>query len=338
MKILAIESSCDETAAAVVENGRKVLSSVVFSQIEVHKEYGGVVPEIASRYHIEKISQIVEEALAGAECTMEDIDAVAATTAPGLIGALLVGLNFAKGLAYRHHKPFIPVHHLRGHIASNYLAHTDCKPPFLSLVVSGGHSHIVAVDDYTVFRVIGKTRDDAAGEAFDKGARVLGLPYPGGVHLDKLSQSGDPTAIEFPKVHFADAPFDFSFSGVKTSIVNYVHRCRMKGEEFNSADVAAGYMQAITDILCENFEKAAKEYGYKTLVLAGGVSANSMLRSKVEAMAERNGFELFIPPLSLCGDNAAMIGAQAYYEACAEHFGQLSQNAKPSMSIDLGFM
>ena len=338
MKILAIESSCDETAAAVVENGRKVLSSVVFSQIEVHKEYGGVVPEIASRYHIEKISSVVEEALLKAECSAEDIGAVAATAAPGLIGALLVGLNFAKGLAYRHNKPFIPVHHLRGHIASNYLAHADCEPPFLALVVSGGHSHIVSVDDYTKFRVLGKTRDDAAGEAFDKGARVLGLPYPGGVHLDKLAQSGDPKSIEFPKVRFPDSPYDFSFSGVKTSIVNYVHRCKMKGEEFSSADVAAGYMQAITDILYENFEKAAIEFGYKTLVLAGGVSANSMLRGKVEKMAERNGLGLFIPPLSLCGDNAAMIGAQAYYEAKAKHLGSLSQNAKPSMSIDLDFM
>lgn len=338
MKILAIESSCDETAAAVVENGRTTLSSVVFSQIEIHKEYGGVVPEIASRYHIEKISQIVAKALEDAGCTIEDIDAVAATTAPGLIGALLVGLNFAKGLAYRHHKPFIPVHHLRGHIAANYLAHAECKPPFLALVVSGGHSHIVAVDDYTEFRVIGKTRDDAAGEAFDKGARVLGLSYPGGVHLDKLAQSGDPKAIEFPKVHFADAPFDFSFSGVKTSIVNFCHKCEMKGEEYNAADVAAGYMEAITDVLCENFEKAAKEYGYKQLVLAGGVSANSMLRAKVEKMAKSNGCKLFIPPLSLCGDNAAMIGAQAYFEAQKENFGDLSCNAKPSMSIDSKFM
>ena len=338
MKILAIESSCDETAAAVVENGRKMLSNVVFSQIEVHKEYGGVVPEIASRYHIEKISGVVDEALLKAGCTMEDIDAVAATAAPGLIGALLVGLNFAKGLAYKHNKHFIPVHHLRGHIASNYLAHAGCEPAFLALVVSGGHSHIVAVDDYTEFRVLGKTRDDAAGEAFDKGARVLGLPYPGGVHLDKLAQSGDINAIEFPKVRFSDAPFDFSFSGVKTCIVNYVHKCNMKGETFSSADVAAGYMHAITDILCEKFEKAAKEFDFNKLVLAGGVSANSMLRSKVESMAEKNGFSLFIPPLSLCGDNAAMIGAQAYYEALSKHYGTLSQNAHPSMSIDLNFM
>ncbi len=338
MKILAIETSCDETAAAVVEDGRKALSSVVFSQIEIHKEYGGVVPEIASRYHIEKISGIVEEALKNADCTMDDIDAVAATAAPGLIGALLVGLNYAKGLAYRYHKPFIPVHHLRGHIAANYLEHAACKPPFLALVVSGGHSHIIAVDDYTEFRVIGKTRDDAAGEAFDKGARVLGLSYPGGVQLDRLAQNGDPKSIEFPKVRFADAPFDFSFSGVKTSIVNYCHKCDMKGEEYNKADVAAGYMNAITDILCENFEKAICRFGYKRAVLAGGVSANSMLRKKVQNMARRLGCELFIPPLSLCGDNAAMIGAQAYYEAQKDHFGNLNENAKPSMSIDLNFM
>lgn len=338
MKILAIESSCDETAAAVVQDGRKTLSSVVFSQIEVHKVYGGVVPEIASRYHIEKISQIVDEALEKASCTMDEIDAVAATAAPGLIGALLVGLNFAKALAYRHHKPFIPVHHLRGHIAANYLAHAQCKPPFLALVVSGGHSHIVAALDYTEFEVIGKTRDDAAGEAFDKGARVLGLPYPGGVHLDKLAAEGDPNAISFPKVRFSDAPYDFSFSGVKTSIVNFVHRAQMKGEDFSPADVAAGYMNAITDVLCENYEKAAKELGFKRLVLAGGVSANSMLRKKIADMAEKNGFELFAPPLSLCGDNAAMIGAQAYYEAYAEHFGDLSQNARPSMPINDEFM
>ncbi len=338
MKILAIESSCDDTAAAVVEDGRKILSNVVFSQIEIHKEYGGVVPEIASRYHIEKVSEIVETALKNADCTMDDIDAVAATAAPGLIGALLVGLNYAKGLAYRYHKPFIPVHHLRGHIAANYLEYPDCKPSFLALVVSGGHSHIIAVDDYTEFRVIGKTRDDAAGEAFDKGARVLGLSYPGGVQLDRLSQSGDPKAIEFPKVRFADAPFDFSFSGVKTSIVNYCHKCDMKGEEYNKADVAAGYMNAITDILCENFEKAIREFGYRRAVLAGGVSANSMLRNKVEAMAKRLKCELFVPPLSLCGDNAAMIGAQAYFEAQKGHFGNLNENAKPSMSIEMNFM
>lgn len=338
MKILSIESSCDETAAAVVEDGRKVLSNVIFSQIEVHKLYGGVVPEIASRYHIEKISQIVEEALEQSGCSMNDIDAVAATAAPGLIGALLVGLNFAKALAYRHGKPFIPVHHLRGHIAANYLAHEECAPAFLALVVSGGHSHIVAADDYTVFRVIGKTRDDAAGEAFDKGARVLGLPYPGGVHLDKLAASGNPEAISFPKVNFADAPYDFSFSGVKTSIVNFVHHCTMKGEEYSAADVAAGYMNAITDVLCEKFEKAALEYGYDNLVLAGGVSANSMLRKKIGDMAKHHKKKLFVPPLSLCGDNAAMIGSQAYFEAQAGHFGELSLNAKPSMSIEYDFM
>lgn len=338
MKILAIETSCDETAAAVVENGRNILSNVVFTQIDVHKEYGGVVPEIASRYHIEKISQIVHGALHESGCTMEDIDAVAATTAPGLIGALLVGLNFAKALAFRHNKPFIPVHHLRGHIAANYLAHTELEPPFLALVVSGGHSHIVAADSYTDFRVIGKTRDDAAGEAFDKGARVLGLPYPGGVHMDRLASSGDARAIKFPKVHFSDAPYDFSFSGVKTSIVNFVHQCNMKKEQFSAPDVAASYMHAITDILCENFEKAAKEFGYTRLVVAGGVSANSMLRKKLEQMAQREKYKLFLPPLSLCGDNAAMIGSQAFYEAQKGHVGSLSQNAKPSMAIDLNFM
>lgn len=338
MRILAIETSCDETAAAVVEDGRKILSNVVFSQIDVHKEYGGVVPEIASRYHIEKISQIVSEALHQSGYGMEDIDAVAATTAPGLIGALLVGLNFAKSLAFRFHKPFIPVHHLRGHIAANYLANEQCTPPFLSLVVSGGHSHIVAVNNYTDFKVIGRTRDDAAGEAFDKGARVLGLPYPGGVHMDRLSAEGNALAHSFPKVHFSDAPYDFSFSGVKTSIVNFINQCRMKNEDYAPADIAASYMHAITEVLCENFEKAAIDYGYQRLVVAGGVSANTMLRNKLDTMAKRNGFELFIPPLALCGDNAAMIGAQAYYEFLSGHIGQPDQNAKPTMSIECNFM
>ena len=338
MKILAIETSCDETAVAVVENGRTILSNAVFSQIEVHKEYGGVVPEIASRYHIEKISQLVEQALEESNCSMEDIDAVAATTAPGLIGALLVGLNFAKALAFCHNKPFIPVHHIRGHIAANYLAYPELEPSFLALVVSGGHSHIVAVESYTGFKVIGKTRDDAAGEAFDKGARVLGLPYPGGVHMDRLAQQGNPQTFKFPKVHFTDAPYDFSFSGVKTSIVNFTHQCKMKNEAFSAPDVAAGYMNAITSVLCENFVKAAREFGYKKLVVAGGVSANSMLREKLNEICKAEGYSLYLPPLSLCGDNAAMIGSQAYYEYVVGNIGVLSQNAKPYMSIESDFM
>ncbi len=338
MKILAIESSCDETAAAIVEDGRKILSNIIFSQIEVHKEYGGVVPEIASRYHIEKISEIVSRALKEADLSMSEIDAVAATTAPGLIGALLVGLNYAKGLAYREGLPFIPVHHLRGHIAANYLAHPDLTPPFTALVVSGGHSHIVRCDDYTDFTVVGKTRDDAAGEAFDKGARILGLPYPGGVHLDKLAQKGDRLAVAFPRVHFENGSLDFSFSGVKTSIVNLIHQKKMKGETWDAADIAASYMHAITDVLCENFMIAATRDGMKNIVLAGGVSANSMLREKVLKMASEQGFSVFMPPLSLCGDNAAMIGAQAFYEWRAGHLGDLSQNARPTMAIDLNFM
>ena len=338
MKILAIESSCDETAAAVVEDGRKVLSDVVYTQIEVHKQYGGVVPEIASRYHIEKISQICGQALEKAGLSAADVDAVAATAAPGLIGALLVGLNFAKGLAYAENKPLIPVHHLRGHIAANYPAHPSLQPPFLALVVSGGHSHIVLCEDYVRFKVIGKTRDDAAGEAFDKGARVLGLPYPGGVHLDRLAQGGDRTAVDFPRVHFKDHPFDFSFSGVKTSIVNYLNRCNMKNIPVNAADVAASYMHAITDVLCENFFRAARQTGQNTLVIAGGVSANSMLREKATRLAAKEGKTLYFPPLSLCGDNAVMIGAQAYFEAKAGHFSALDQNAFPSMAIDEEFM
>ena len=332
MNILAIESSCDETAAAIVKDGREVLSSTVFSQIDLHRVYGGVVPEIASRCHIEKITPLVNEAFTESGLTVSDIDAVAVTAAPGLIGALLVGLNFAKGFAYANDLPLVPVHHIRSHIAANYIAHPDLEPPFLALVVSGGHSHIIKVNGYTDFEVVGMTRDDAAGEAFDKGARVLGLPYPGGVEMDKLSKSGNPDAVKFPRVNFKDAPFDFSFSGVKTAIVNYVHTAKQRGDELNAADIAASYSNAVTDVLVEKFYAAADRFGADTLVVAGGVSANSMLREKLECKLPSSK-KLFIPPLSLCGDNAAMVGAQGYYEYIAGFTSELSQNAYATADI-----
>ncbi len=332
MNILAIESSCDETAAAVVRDGRQVLSNTVFSQIDLHKVYGGVVPEIASRCHIEKITPLVNEALLQSGLLVSDIDAVAVTAAPGLIGALLVGLNFAKGFAYANGLPLVPVHHIRSHIAANYIAHPDLKPPFLALVVSGGHSHIVKVLDYTHFEVIGQTRDDAAGEAFDKGARVLGLSYPGGVQIDRLSQSGNENAYPFPKVNFKDAPYDFSFSGVKTAIVNFVHTKNQRGEPLEKADIAASYSNAVTSVLCDKFYLAARDTGFDNLVVAGGVSANSMLRHKLEKHLPR-GKKLFIPPLSLCGDNAAMVGAQGFYEFIAGNVSNLDQNAFATKDI-----
>lgn len=335
MNILAIESSCDETAAAVVKDGRTVLSNVVFSQVDLHKVYGGVVPEIASRSHIEKITPVVNEAIEQSKITEQQIDAVAVTAAPGLVGALLVGLNFAKGLSYRLKKPLVPVHHIRAHIAANYLVYPKLCPPFIAMVVSGGHSHIILVKDYTSFEVVGATRDDAAGEAFDKGARVLGLSYPGGVQMDKLAQAGNRYAIKFPKVSFNDAPFDFSFSGVKTSIINYVHNAKQKDESIVLEDVAASYSEAITDVLCDKFYKAAEKFGQHTLVVAGGVSANSMLREKLSA--KKSAFQqLYMPPLSLCGDNAAMVASQGYYEFLDGYLADYSQNAIASIDIEKG--
>lgn len=333
MNILSIESSCDETAVAIVRDGREILSNVVFSQIDVHKLYGGVVPEIASRYHIEKISQMVAECIEQSGLREEELDAVAATAAPGLIGALLVGLNFAKGYAYARNLPLIPVHHIRSHVAANYLAYPDLKPPFLAMIVSGGHSHIVLVKDYTDYEILGRTKDDAAGEAFDKGARVLGLPYPGGVHMDRLAKEGNPNAIKFPMVRFKDEPYHFSFSGVKTAIVNYVHNAKQKGRELNLADIAASYSNAITGILAENFLKCARDLGQKKLVIAGGVSANSMLREKLQAGKDADQ-TLYLPPLSLCGDNGAMVGAQGFYEFQAGQIAPLSQNALSAFSIE----
>ncbi len=336
MRILGIESSCDETAAAVVDDGRRVLSNVVASQIPIHRQYGGVVPEIASRQHTEAISGVVREALEQAGTTLDEVDGIAVTYGPGLIGALLVGVSFAKGLAMTTGKPLIPVHHLRGHIASNYLAHPELQPPFLCLVVSGGHSHIVQVEDYTRFTVIGRTRDDAAGECYDKAARAMGMPYPGGVALDKLAGTGDPTAYSFPHPRVEGSPYDFSFSGLKTAVLNRLHNARQKGEEVNLADLCAGFQHTVTTVLVEHTLQAAGDTGAKTIVLAGGVSANSGLRAGMEAACAKAGYGLYIPPLSLCGDNAAMIAAQGYYELLAGNTAGAELNAVASLSIDKG--
>ncbi len=333
MKILGIESSCDETAAAVVENGRKVLSNVIATSLEEHKLYGGVVPEIASRRHAESISGVVEEALKNADCKIEDIDAIAVTYAPGLIGSLLVGVNFAKGLALAADKPLVPVHHLRGHIASNYLT-SDIEPPFLCLVVSGGHSHIVAVKSYTELEVIGRTRDDAAGEALDKAGRTMKLPYPGGVSIDKIAPEGDENAFEFPHPKFADSVYDYSFSGLKTKVINYVHNAEQKGESIIIPDLAASFQKAVTDILLSHLELAAENFGYNKIVLAGGVSANSRLREKADEICKKHSWELTIPELKYCGDNAAMIAAQGYYEFLSGVRADESLNAYATMPID----
>ena len=334
MKLLSIESSCDETAAAVVEDGRTVLSSVVASQVEEHKLYGGVVPEIASRRHAEAIVGVVQEALDQAQVTLQGVDAVAVTHAPGLIGALLVGVNFAKGLSMAANLPLIPVHHLRSHIAANYLAHQELKPPFLCLVVSGGHSHIVEVLDYTKMRIVGRTRDDAAGEAFDKAARAMGMPYPGGIHLDQAAESGDDSAFAFPRPRVDGAEYDFSFSGLKTAVINQIHNASQKGVELPVGDLAASFRKAVVDCLVQNFQKAAENLGYTTLVTAGGVSANSLLRKRLEALCGERGWKLFMPPKELCGDNAAMVGAQGYYEWKAGNRAGLHLNACATMSIE----
>ncbi len=337
MKILAIESSCDETAAAVVEDGRTVLSNVVSTQIEKHKIFGGVVPEIASRLHTENISWVVEKALNDANITLQEVDGIAVTYAPGLIGALLVGVNYAKGLALASGKPLIPVHHLRSHIAANYITHKDLKPPFMCLVVSGGNTLLCKVNDYTDFEVVGRTRDDAAGEAMDKAARTLGLPYPGGVNLDKIAKTGDNTKYKFPKPRVDGSPLDFSFSGLKTSVINLVHNATQKGEELNPADIGASFINAVVDSLADNTIRAMEKYNEKTLVLAGGVSANSVLRSHIEALANEKGWSLYLPDLSLCGDNGAMVGAQGYFEFLQGAIAQMDLNGKATADISVGY-
>ncbi|MBP3327875.1 MAG: tRNA (adenosine(37)-N6)-threonylcarbamoyltransferase complex transferase subunit TsaD [Clostridia bacterium] len=334
MKILGIESSCDETAASVVEDGRKVLSNVIASQVEEHKIYGGVVPEIASRRHAEAISGVVKNALEDAGCTIDDIDAVAVTYAPGLIGALLVGVNFAKGLSFATGKPLVPVHHLRSHIASNYITHQDLKPPFLCLVVSGGHSHIIEVKDYTDFKIVGYTHDDAAGEAMDKAARAMGLPYPGGLNMDKTAADGDPKAYKLPHPRVDGAPYDFSFSGLKTAVLNIINIAKQKGEEISVPDLGASYMNAVVDCLVENTEKAAKDLKYNKIVLAGGVSANSVLRKRMEQLCAERKWELYYPELKYCGDNGAMVASQGYFEFSGGNVADLDLNAVASMSIE----
>lgn len=334
MNILALESSCDETAAAVVADGRRVLSNIVASQVEEHKLYGGVVPEIASRRHAEAITGVTRQALDAAGLSLSDIDAVAVTYAPGLIGALLVGVNFAKGLAYSADLPLIPVHHLRSHIAANYLASPELTPPFLCLVASGGHSHLVEVEDYTRIRVLGRTRDDAAGECFDKAARAMGLPYPGGVHLDRLAAGGNPDAYALPHPHVTGSPYDYSFSGLKTAVLNLLHNAEQRGMTVSLPDLAASFQKTVVDQLAGNLLRAAEDTGVKTLVLAGGVSANSGLRSRMESECRKRGLSLYRPPLELCGDNAAMVGAQAYYEYLAGTRAGLDLNAAATMPID----
>ena len=334
MKILGIESSCDETAAAVVEDGRKVLSSVVATQVMEHRQYGGVVPEIASRRHAENIVPVVRKSLSDCNLTLDDIDAIAVTYAPGLIGALLVGVNFAKGLSLASGKPLVPTHHLRSHIASNYISNQELKPPFLCLVVSGGHSHIVMVEDYTKMKILGRTRDDAAGEAFDKAARTMGMPYPGGIELDKVAENGNPLAFKLPRPVVHDAPYDFSFSGLKTAVINLIHNALQKGEELNKADICASFRYAVVDCLTTNFLKAAEDYKVNKLVIAGGVSANSLLRSTLQNECKQRGYEFYMPDKSLCGDNAAMVGSQGYYEFLSGNTADSSLNAFATMSIE----
>ncbi len=336
MNILAFESSCDETAAAVVRDGRTILSSVIASSADMHAIYGGVVPEIASRKHVEAISGLADEALKQAELSKGDVDGIAVTYAPGLIGALLVGVSFAKSAAFGLGVPLIPVHHVRGHIAANYLAHPDLEPPFLCLCVSGGTTAIVDVAGYTRFTVLGGTRDDAAGECFDKTARVLGLGYPGGGPMDRLARGGDDKAFSFPRAQVADHPLDMSFSGLKTAVLNTIHNAAQKGEELNLPDLAASFAAAVSDTLIPRVMEADRRLGYRKIAVAGGVAANSRIRADLERACEKAGAKLWLPPLSLCGDNAAMIGSQGYYEYLAGHTAGWELNARASLDISKG--
>ena len=336
MNILAFESSCDETAAAVVRDGRTVLSDAIASQADMHATYGGVVPEIASRKHVEAIAGLAELALEQAGLTRADIDAVAVTYAPGLIGALLVGVNFAKSAACALGVPLIPVHHIRGHIAANYITHPELEPPFICLCVSGGNTMIVDVQDYTRMEILGATRDDAAGECFDKVARVLGIGYPGGAPMDRLAQGGDDTRYELPRAHVADAPLDMSFSGLKTAVLNLVHNAQQKGETLDLPGLAASFAAAVSDTLVPRTMEAAKRLGYGKVAVAGGVAANTRIRADLERACRRSGDKLYLPELSLCGDNGAMIGCQAYYEYQAGRRAGLDLNAYATRSIELG--
>ncbi len=333
MKILAIESSCDETAVAVVEDGRKVLTDCIASQVDLHRLYGGVVPEIASRKHIEAIYGLADQALEQAGITRQQLDAVAVTYAPGLIGAVLVGVNFAKAAALALGKPLIPVHHIRGHIAANYLAYPELEPPFLCLVVSGGHTMIVEVQDYTRMRVLGTTLDDAAGESFDKVARVLGMPYPGGAALDRAARTGDETRYVLPRSKPGVNPYDMSFSGLKTAALNLIHHAEQLGEEVHIPDLCASFSAAVSDTLVPRMVQALEETGCRKVAVAGGVAANSRIRRDMQTAADRLGATLYLPPLKLCGDNGAMIGAQAYYEYLAGHTSDMHLNAYATKSI-----
>ena len=333
MKILSFESTCDETAVAVVEDGRKILTDQIFSQAKLHAVYGGVVPEIASRCHVESISILAQRAIEAAGIQRADIDAVAVSYAPGLIGAVLVGVNFAKSCAYALNVPLIPVHHIRGHIAANYLAYPELEPPFLCLAISGGNTILVDVRGYTDMKIIGATRDDAAGECFDKTARVLGLPYPGGKPIDDLAQTGDDTKYTFPIAHVDGNPYDMSFSGLKTAVINLVHNAEQKGEAIDRASLAASFTQAVSDSFVPRTVRAAHELGYKKVVVAGGVAANSRIRADFKRAAEANGLSLYIPPLKLCGDNGAMVGAQGYYEYLAGNTAGSDLNAYATMEL-----
>ena len=333
MKILAIESSCDETAAAVVEDGTNVLSNIINSQIDLHKVYGGVVPEIASRKHIENISAVVDRALIDSGTKKDELDAIAVTCGPGLVGALLVGVSYAKALAFACDIPLIPVHHIKGHISANYIESPSLKPPFICLVASGGHSHIVHVKDYCEYEVLARTRDDAAGEAFDKVSRVLGFGYPGGPAIQKAAESGNPTAIHFPRVSMGENGFDFSFSGVKTAVLNYIHSAEQRGDEINKYDVAASFQEAVIDVLSSHLIECANRHGVNKIALAGGVAANAPLRERVAAAAKAANAEFYFPSLILCTDNAAMIGCAAYYEYKAGVRADMSLNAYPNLAL-----
>ena len=331
--ILAIESSCDETAAAVVKNGREVLSNVISSQIALHTLYGGVVPEIASRKHIEKINQVIQEALDEAHVTLDDIDAIGVTYGPGLVGALLVGVAAAKAISYAKKIPLVGVHHIEGHISANYIENKDLEPPFLCLVVSGGHTHLVKVADYGKYEILGRTRDDAAGEAFDKVARAIGLGYPGGPKIEKAAREGDPMAIPFPKAKVNDNPYDFSFSGVKSAVLNYINGCKMKNIEIVPEDIAASFQKAVTDVLIAHAMHAAEEFKIDKLAIAGGVASNSVLREGMRAACEKRGISFYHPSPIFCTDNAAMIGAAAYYEYLAGTRHGWDLNAVPNLKL-----
>ena len=330
---LGIESSCDETAAAVVKNGREVLSNVINTQIEIHKKFGGVVPEVASRRHIQTIDRVIDQALEDAGVTFDDITAIAVTYGPGLVGALLIGVSTAKALAYALKKPLVPVHHIKGHIMANFVEHKDLEPPFVCLVASGGHSHIVEVKSYTDLEILGRTRDDAAGEAFDKIARVLGLGYPGGPLIDRLAKEGNPEAVHFPRVKMEGDTLDFSFSGVKTAVINYLHKLEQNGETYNRADIAASFQAAVTDALCSHTLEAARRTGNKIITLAGGVASNSALRKKMSEEAAKEGIRVLYPSPVLCTDNAVMIACAGYYGYLKQDFADMTLNAVANLKL-----